>query len=318
MRKLACAALLVAVLLGAVGCRQPATGPTATPDAPTVGVSDIPTAGVSNAPTLPVAEPTEEWKTETETPGITKVKTVQRSDSPTRFLTRGGVDYTLSEDGESYTAKVAVYENRVVIASYIDGIPVTKIERIYSEKVHSLSLSDRAQELGEISYFSRGSDLWISAEAKKIASLAGTDCSVYFAGKKSDYICTEGDQLFRTVSPDGLVSPYGAKTVVRVTSGNHPDVVTASNFGLGGVYYASCLRYLDEAGNVIAEIPFANALSVVDDASGKMKDYRTAVEEADLLQGVWYYLNDAGEKVRFTFDSIDVTKQQIVSLYRAE
>lgn len=256
-------------------------------------------------------------------PGITPLKKAEaRAENPENEVTVGGIRYTLQ--GTAYAAEIVEFSEIMTVQAYVSGVPVESLAAFASEVVRKLYLPDTLKSLDMTAYFSEGNDLWIPQSVSARYGLGLTDCPVYFAGKKP----AEGMEFVYS-APDLKAFPYGVSTrvieVVGRTDGGLETmlVATTETIGLGGIYKASCLRFLRDDGTAEKEIPFANKKSQIDNASGKLagenfQRYRTEVTEEELPQGTWYYLGKNGKKIRFTLDAIDYSKQQIISLYRDE
>ena len=258
-------------------------------------------------------------------PGITPLKKAESAaKDPENEVTVGGIRYTLIAGGGGYAAEITEFSEIMTVRAYVSGLPVKSLAAFESETVRKLYLPDTLQALDMPAYFSGGNDLWIPQSVSTRYGFALTDCPVYFAGKKP----AEGMEFVYS-APEIKPLPYGVLTreffLEGYTEGTTGSMVVATTvtIGLGGIYKASCLRFLRDDGTAEKEIPFANAESEIDNASGKLagenfKRYRTEVTAEELPQGTWYYLGENGEKIRFTLDAIDYSAQQIVSLYRAK
>ena len=255
-------------------------------------------------------------------PGITPLKAAEKqTENPENEVTVDGIRYTLEEDG--YAAEMVAFQETVTVQAYLYGLPVKSLAGFSSGVVRKLFLPDTLETTGEFRYLSFQTDLFIPDSVKTVQNFAYTDCPVYFAGGKADF----ASDPMRAETETFAETMYGVRydwngddyyeDGKRVRSENRYEVV-----GLGGIYKASCLRFLKDDGTAEKEIPFANAESEIDNASKKLagknfKRYRTEVAAEELPQGTWYYLGKNGEKIRFTLDAIDYNRQQIISLYRA-
>ncbi len=264
----------------------------------------------------------------TETPGITPTLTVADGEqTPQKEVQKAGVKYTLTSDGSGYIANIDVGSENVSVVPYICDVPVVAFARVKSLTLRRIFFPDGLESMDILGFSAADGELFIPASVAFARGFGFTDCPVYFARKKAD-LRTAGENALITTVLDGSdreTEPFGvfckrqsAEEIAKTPQQMHG----AWYYGLGAVYGASCLRFLEDDGEVLKEIPFANELSEIDDVSGKLCEngvarYRLSVSACDLPDGTWYYLDETGRKIRFGIKAIDLKKQQIISLYRA-